>query len=92
MKIKVLQSSLDKGEKWAAKNSRKIEICKASDTPDVYFGIYKKNILGKEIIVQDFFLTIADAEKIGAALLAQADKVKSHLSKQKNTFAAYKHL
>lgn len=78
MKIKVLKSSLDKGESWESKSKREIEIVITKDKrfikPNVYLGIYKK-VGEKEIIVEDFFLTTEDAIRIGKELIKKAEKI-----------------
>lgn len=80
MKIKVLKSSLDKGESWESRSKREIEIVITKDKrfikPNIYLGINKK-VGKKEIIVEDFFLSTEDAIRIGKELIKKAEKIDS---------------
>lgn len=78
MTIKVLRSSLSKGDEKNEKlDTRVIEITESVDfrgmKPDVYLGIYKTaGKRQKQVIVEDFHLPTNLAIKIGKALIQQA--------------------
>lgn len=79
MKIKILQSPLDKGEKWEKASKREIEVTPSSDKgkmKTVYFGI----ATGKRIKA-DLFLSPLKARQIACMLLRTADKVEQTLKK-----------
>lgn len=96
MKIELLQSPLDKGEKWEAKSKREIEITQSGDNrgmkPNVYFSICTPKVtrrkgivkVGQMEISEDLFIPTELAIQIGKQLIKEAKKIdREHNNKPK---------
>lgn len=91
MEIELLQSPLDKGEKWEAKSKREIKITKSGDNrgmkPNVYFSIcapkvtvtrrkgVSKTKVGQMEIESDLFIPTELAIQIGKQLIKEAKAI-----------------